>query len=71
MFTGNDTVDYPTQWALNPVAYQNMENDQVDWATLAQQWIQMKETVPPSSQQTPVPPPPPPIISGKTCFSIS
>ncbi|XP_035730798.1 arginine/serine-rich protein PNISR-like isoform X1 [Vespa mandarinia] len=50
MFEGKD---YPTQWALNPSAYQNMSNDQVDWAALAQQWIKMKETVVP-----PAPPPP-------------
>ncbi|EFN61795.1 Splicing factor, arginine/serine-rich 18 [Camponotus floridanus] len=48
-----DGKDYPTQWALNPTAYQNMSNDQVDWAALAQQWIKMKETVVP-----PAPPPP-------------
>ncbi|XP_076293898.1 uncharacterized protein LOC143215561 isoform X2 [Lasioglossum baleicum] len=58
MFEGKD---YPTQWALNPSAYQNMSNDQVDWAALAQQWIKMKETVVP-----PAPPPPTinPICSG-------
>ncbi|KAF3422065.1 LOW QUALITY PROTEIN: hypothetical protein E2986_04494 [Frieseomelitta varia] len=50
MFEGKD---YPTQWALNPSTYQNMSNDQVDWAALAQQWIKMKETVVP-----PAPPPP-------------
>ncbi|KAH0951265.1 hypothetical protein HN011_012012 [Eciton burchellii] len=50
MFEGKD---YPTQWALNPSAYQNINNDQVDWAALAQQWIKMKETVVP-----PAPPPP-------------
>ncbi|XP_014468916.1 PREDICTED: arginine/serine-rich protein PNISR-like isoform X2 [Dinoponera quadriceps] len=50
MFEGED---YPTQWALNPSAYQNMSNDQVDWAALAQQWIKMKETIVP-----PAPPPP-------------
>ncbi|KAG9431888.1 Splicing factor, arginine/serine-rich [Apis mellifera carnica] len=56
-----DGKDYPTQWALNPSAYQNMSNDQVDWAALAQQWIKMKETVVP-----PAPPPPTinPICSG-------
>ncbi|KAG8040121.1 hypothetical protein G9C98_000691, partial [Cotesia typhae] len=49
----DDEKDYPTQWALNPSMYQNMSNDQVDWAALAQQWIKMKETVVP-----PAPPPP-------------
>ncbi|XP_055622924.1 arginine/serine-rich protein PNISR [Toxorhynchites rutilus septentrionalis] len=49
------------EWSsLNPNLYQNMSNDQVDWAALAQQWIQMKETLPADM----VPPaPPPPIIS--------
>lgn len=28
MFEGKD---YPTQWALNPSAYQNMSNDQGKW----------------------------------------
>jgi len=31
----------------------------VDWAALAQQWIQMKETLP-AHQIPPAPPPPPP-----------
>lgn len=26
-----DGKDYPTQWALNPSAYQNMSNDQGKW----------------------------------------
>lgn len=49
MFSGNNTVEYPTQWALNPGAYQNVSNEQVDWAALAQQWIQMKESCPPAA----------------------
>lgn len=49
---------FSTQWALNPSAYQNMANDEVDWAQLAQQWIKMKETYPPE-QVPPAPPPPP------------
>lgn len=52
----HDGTNY-TQWALNPSAYQNMSNDQVDWAALAQQWIMMKETAPPE-QMSQVPPPP-------------
>ncbi|XP_043480893.1 arginine/serine-rich protein PNISR-like isoform X4 [Leptopilina heterotoma] len=52
--------DYPTQWALNPSTYQNMSNDQVDWAALAQQWIKMKETVVPPA------PPPPSIDTGQS-----
>lgn len=31
------------QW-MNPAHYKNMTNEQVDWASLAQQWIKMKET---------------------------
>ncbi|RZF40002.1 hypothetical protein LSTR_LSTR002405 [Laodelphax striatellus] len=49
---------FSTQWALNPSAYHNMANDEVDWAQLAQQWIKMKETYPPE-QVPPAPPPPP------------
>lgn len=47
MFSGKDAVNssYPTQWALNPTAYQNIDASQVDWAALAQQWIAMKEAV--------------------------
>ncbi|KAJ9592656.1 hypothetical protein L9F63_015671, partial [Diploptera punctata] len=48
-----------SQWALNPSAYQNVAHEEVDWAALAQQWIQMKETLP--SDQVPPAPPPPPI----------
>ncbi|VVC92028.1 unnamed protein product [Leptidea sinapis] len=45
MFSGKDAANpaYPTQWALNPTAYQNVDDSQVDWAALAQQWIAMKE----------------------------
>lgn len=42
----HDGTNYPTQWALNPSAYQNVANDQIDWAALAQQWIMMKEAAP-------------------------
>uniref|UniRef100_A0A1B6KEW5 Uncharacterized protein n=1 Tax=Graphocephala atropunctata TaxID=36148 RepID=A0A1B6KEW5_9HEMI len=57
MWTGDVQSGYPTQWALNPSAYQNLPNEQVDWATLAQQWIKMKETFP-VDQVPPAPPPP-------------
>ncbi|XP_049872719.1 arginine/serine-rich protein PNISR [Pectinophora gossypiella] len=46
MFSGKDAAAnpaYPTQWALNPTAYQNVDSSTVDWAALAQQWIAMKE----------------------------
>jgi len=36
---------YGNQW-MNPALYKNMNNEQVDWANLAQQWIKMKETTP-------------------------
>lgn len=54
----HDGSSYPTQWALNPSAYQNVANDQVDWAALAQQWIMMKESATPDPQisQPPMPP---------------
>ncbi|XP_045532424.1 arginine/serine-rich protein PNISR-like isoform X1 [Pieris brassicae] len=47
MFPGKDAANsaYPTQWALNPTAYQNIDASQVDWAALAQQWIAMKDAV--------------------------
>ncbi|XP_059617775.1 arginine/serine-rich protein PNISR [Phlebotomus argentipes] len=48
-----------TTWSLNPQAYQNVSNDMVDWAALAQQWIQMKETCP--AAEMPAAPPPPPL----------
>lgn len=54
----HDGPNYPTQWALNPSAYQNVANDQVDWAALAQQWIMMKETAPPEHSMPQAPPPP-------------
>lgn len=49
MYSGSDSNEsqkFP-QWTLNPAAYQNIANDQVDWAALAQQWIIMKESGPP------------------------
>ncbi|GBP20966.1 hypothetical protein EVAR_9537_1 [Eumeta japonica] len=58
MFPGKDSANYPTQWALNPTAYQNIDSSQVDWAALAQQWIAMKE----AASITVVPPAPPPKI---------
>lgn len=55
MYSGSDSTESQNlaQWALNPSNYQNMSNDQVDWAALAQQWIIMKEAGPP-----------PPMVSG-------
>lgn len=56
MYSGKDAANtaYPTQWALNPTAYQNVDTSQVDWASLAQQWIAMKE----AAAIVAVPPPP-------------
>ncbi|XP_068633920.1 arginine/serine-rich protein PNISR-like [Battus philenor] len=73
MFSSKDAVNpaYPTQWALNPTAYQNIDSSQVDWAALAQQWIAMKEaaaivTVP----QPPQPPPKPDIEGGEAPMEV-
>lgn len=59
MYAGSDSTDAQnyTQWALNP-SYQNMSNEQVDWAALAQQWIIMKEAGPPVPEQVTNAPPP-------------
>ncbi|XP_023020972.2 uncharacterized protein isoform X4 [Leptinotarsa decemlineata] len=62
MYSGSDSNEsqkYP-QWALNPASYQNMPNEQVDWAALAQQWIIMKEAGPP-----PIPGEQPPVVNKK------
>lgn len=55
----------PSQWSMsmNPAYYQNMANANVDWAALAQQWIQMKETLPPEQMAMLPQAPPPPQIS--------
>lgn len=59
-----------TDWnSLNPNLYQNMSNDQVDWAALAQQWIQMKETLPP--EMVPAAPPPPVISWNRSPPSVA
>uniref|UniRef100_A0A182KFB8 Uncharacterized protein n=1 Tax=Anopheles christyi TaxID=43041 RepID=A0A182KFB8_9DIPT len=60
--------------AFSLAHYQNMPNDQVDWAALAQQWIKMRETwIQPMPALIPSPPPPPsfdrddndgPVVSG-------
>ncbi|XP_027848977.2 arginine/serine-rich protein PNISR-like isoform X2 [Aphis gossypii] len=48
---------YGNQW-MDPAFYKSMTNEQVDWASLAQQWIKMKETSPAMSpgQQVKIPP---------------
>lgn len=62
MYSSKDAANpaYPTQWALNPNAYQNVDSSQVDWAALAQQWIAMKEAA------AIVTAPPPPSIKADT-----
>lgn len=49
MYSGSDSTESQkyAQWALNPSTYQNVNNEEVDWAALAQQWIIMKEAGPP------------------------
>ncbi|KAK5649939.1 hypothetical protein RI129_000968 [Pyrocoelia pectoralis] len=65
MYPTNDSTSSQNynqqQWPLNPAAYQNTPNDQIDWAALAQQWIIMKEAGPPVPEQLLTPPPPPKI----------
>lgn len=63
MYSGSDSTGSQNynQWPLNPAAYQNTPNEQIDWAALAQQWIIMKEAGPPVPDQIPVAPPPPSI----------
>ncbi|KAF5303504.1 hypothetical protein FQR65_LT08203 [Abscondita terminalis] len=60
MYSGNDSTGSHNYnpWPLNPAAYQNTPNDQIDWAALAQQWIIMKEAGPPVPEQLTAPPPP-------------
>ncbi|XP_050080628.1 arginine/serine-rich protein PNISR [Anopheles maculipalpis] len=50
----------PGSNAFSLAHYQNMPNDQVDWAALAQQWIKMRETwIQPMPSLIPSAPPPP------------
>lgn len=67
MYSGKDAANpsYPTQWALNPSAYQNVDSSQVDWAALAQQWIAMKEAA-----AIVAPPPPKPEEKGEAPMEV-
>lgn len=50
-------------WPIHQSAYQNVPHDQVDWASLAKQWIAQREAVETLQTETlsqPPPPPPPP-----------
>ncbi|XP_013773629.1 arginine/serine-rich protein PNISR-like isoform X1 [Limulus polyphemus] len=55
-------------WHLQASMYHNVPHEQVDWAALAKQWIQMQQfqqtmedTPLPLDQEVPPPPPPPPL----------
>lgn len=67
---------YPTQWALNPTAYQNVDSNSVDWASLAQQWIAMKDAAavlaapPPAPPAPPAPPPKPEAEKGEAPMEV-
>lgn len=50
----------PTIFTMEPAFYQDAHN--VDWGELAQQWIRMKESLPPDQQHTLPEAPPPPSI---------
>ncbi|KAL1419118.1 hypothetical protein MTO96_005232 [Rhipicephalus appendiculatus] len=43
------------QWPIHASMYQNVPHEQVDWAQLAKQWIQMQQT--PSGPEPPMPAP--------------
>lgn len=47
------------QWALQPAMFNDVPHEQIDWAELAKQWIQMQQTQP--SDSIPLAPPPPPL----------
>ncbi|CAG4975252.1 unnamed protein product [Parnassius apollo] len=70
MYSGKNAVNpaYPTQWALNPTAYQNIDSSQVDWAALAQQWIAMKEAA--AIVAAPQPPAKPDIEGGEAPMEV-
>lgn len=62
MYSSKDPANnsaYPTQWALNPTAYQDIDSNSVDWAALAQQWIAMKDAAAVLAVPPPAPPAPP------------
>ncbi|CAG7817013.1 unnamed protein product [Allacma fusca] len=42
--SGNNSQWSHNQWSFNASSYAHLPADQVDWAALAQQWIQMKDT---------------------------
>lgn len=46
----------PLQFNMSAAAYENIPNENVDWAALAAQWIQMRDVPPPVMPQAPPPP---------------
>lgn len=44
------------QFNMSAAAYANIPTENVDWAALAQQWIQMRDVPPPALPQAPPPP---------------
>ncbi|GFW27446.1 uncharacterized protein TNCV_162902 [Trichonephila clavipes] len=54
------------QWALQPAMFNDVPHEQIDWAELAKQWIQMQQTQPtdaiPLAPPPPLPPPPPQVV---------
>uniref|UniRef100_A0A2M4CGM0 Putative transcriptional coactivator caper rrm superfamily n=1 Tax=Anopheles darlingi TaxID=43151 RepID=A0A2M4CGM0_ANODA len=55
---GNQPADGFKWAAFNPSLYKNVANERVDWGALAQQWIQMRETL------APAPPSPAFVVGG-------
>lgn len=52
------------QWALQPAMFNDVPHEQIDWAALAKQWIQMQQTQPADPSAPPVlPPVPPPSVT--------
>ncbi|GFS32017.1 uncharacterized protein NPIL_703901 [Nephila pilipes] len=54
------------QWALQPAMFNDVPHEQIDWAELAKQWIQMQQAQPsdsiPLAPPPPLPPPPPQVV---------
>ncbi|KAF8774787.1 Arginine/serine-rich protein PNISR like protein [Argiope bruennichi] len=53
------------QWALQPAMFNDVPHEQIDWAELAKQWIQMQQAQPSESVPLvppPLPPPPPQVV---------
>lgn len=72
MYSNRDAANssYPTQWALNPTAYQNVDSNSVDWAALAQQWIAMKDAAAVLAVPPPAPPAKPEVEEGEAPMEV-